>query len=217
MIMTTVTLYQLFKEMLDKMGPQGWWPADTKSEIIVSAILVQNTNWNNVMKSLANIEASTGFQPDQIAKLDPSKLMTMIRPSGFYKNKSKVILETFQWLIKHDFDFDQIRQQYGHHLRNELLKLHGIGEETADVLLLYVFDKPVFIADKYAQKLFEALGQNDLNNYRQLKKAIDKFDEFSLSEAQEFHGLIDEFGKQYLRTADDFRESFLAGYTLNLT
>lgn len=215
-MMTTVTLYQLFKKMLTEMGPQGWWPADTKPEIIVGSILVQNTNWRNVEKSLANIKKATEFQPDLIAKLVVNDLITYIRPSGFYSNKSKAILEIFQWLSVYDFDFDQIKQEYGENLRNELLKLHGIGEETADVLLLYVFDEPVFIADKYAQKLFEALGQSGLNNYRRLKKTVDSFEEFSLTEAQEFHGLIDEFGKLYLRKTEDFSESFLAGYTLNL-
>jgi len=214
--MTTVTLYQLFKKMLAGMGPQGWWPADTKSEIIVGAILVQNTNWNNVKKSLANVETSTGFQPELIARLDMNDLMALIQPSGFHKNKSKAILEVFQWLGVHDFDFNQIKQHHGENLRRELLKLHGIGEETADVLLLYVFDEPVFVADKYDQQLFTALGLAGLTNYRKLKKRIHQFDEFSLTEAQEFHGLIDEFGKLYLRKADYFNESFLAGYTIKL-
>lgn len=214
--MTILNLHQLFERMLKEMGPQGWWPAETKEEIILGAILVQNTAWGNVERSLANIQALTAFQSDKMLNLDTSALMELIRPSGFYKNKSKAILEIFQWLDYHDFDFDQIKQRYGSNLRKELLSLHGIGEETADVLLLYVFDEPVFIADKYAQKLFTLLGQPEIKNYRRLKKRIHQFHEFTLEEAREFHGLIDEFGKLYLKRVEDFSSSFLGGYALNL-
>ncbi|WP_440896623.1 endonuclease III domain-containing protein [Amphibacillus sp. Q70] len=214
--MTVLNLHQLFERMLEEMGPQGWWPAETKEEIILGAILVQNTAWDNVERSLANIQTLTAFQPDKILNLDTATLIELIRPSGFYKNKSKAILEIFQWLSHHNFDFDQIKQRYGSDLRKELLSLHGVGEETADVLLLYVFDEPVFIADKYAQKLFISLGQPAINNYRQLKKRVYQFHEFTLEEAQEFHGLIDEFGKVYLKKEQDFSKSFLADHTLKL-
>lgn len=82
-MMTTLTLHQLFEKMLAAIGPQGWLPANTKPEIIVGAILVQTTNWNNVKKYLANIKRSTGFQPDQIVKPDMINLIKFIRPSGF--------------------------------------------------------------------------------------------------------------------------------------
>lgn len=214
--MTTLTLYELYEKMYAEMGPQGWWPADSKIEIIVGAILVQNTNWNNVRRSLANIKKDTSFNPNKIVELDPDELIELIRPSGFYKNKSKAILDVFQWLSAHEYDFEQIKQHYGASLRKELLKLHGVGDETADVLLLYVFDVSVFIADNYARKLFAALGQPLFKNYRELKKRIKNFEQFTLVEAQEFHGLIDEFGKIYLRKKHDFQSSFLADYSLTL-
>jgi len=214
--MTTLTLYELYEKMYAEMGPQGWWPADSKIEIIVGAILVQNTNWNNVGKSLANIKKATSFDANKIAGLDRDELIEFIRPSGFYKNKSKAILGVFQWLSDHNYDFKQIKQQYGENLRKELLNLHGVGDETADVLLLYVFDVSVFIADNYARKLFAALGQPLFKNYRELKKRIKNFEQFTLEEAQEFHGLIDEFGKISLKNEHDFQSSFLADYSLTL-
>ena len=125
-------------------------------------------------------------------------------------------MDVFQWLSAHEYDFEQIKQHYGASLRKELLKLHGVGDETADVLLLYVFDVSVFIADNYARKLFTALGQPLFKKYRDLKKRIKNFEQFTLVEAQEFHGLIDEFGKISLKNEHDFQSSFLADYSLTL-
>lgn len=215
--MSRLTLYQLYTKMLSNMGAQGWWPADSKFEIILGAILVQNTNWKNVEKSLANIKHATAFVPEKVSQLDKKYLVELIRPSGFYKNKSQSILAVFQWLASYNFDLEKIKSSYGNKLRQQLLSLHGIGEETADVLLLYVFDKKVFIADKYTQKLFILLGVNGVKNYRSVKKLIPSIDEFTLDQAQEFHGLLDEFGKQYVKNKTTFMASFLACHQLVLT
>lgn len=215
--MQDLTLYQLYQKMLAEMGPQGWWPAESKFEIILGAILVQNTNWKNVEKSLANMKAVTDFAPEEVSKLDKEHLMSLIRPSGFYKNKSKAIMEIFEWLKKYQFDLKRIKKSYGEKLRSQLLLLHGIGEETADVLLLYVFDEKVFIADKYTQKLFTFLQVKGIKNYSSLKKLVPELSYFTLSQAQEFHGLLDEFGKVYVKNQASFTASFLAGYRLILT
>lgn len=215
--MQDLTLYQLYQKMLAEMGPQGWWPAESKFEIILGAILVQNTNWKNVEKSLANIKVVTGFAPEEVSKLDKEHLMSLIRPSGFYKNKSKAIMEIFEWLKKYQFDLKRIKKSYGEKLRSQLLLLHGIGEETADVLLLYVFDEKVFIADKYTQKLFTFLQVKGIKNYSSLKKLVPELSYFTLSQAQEFHGLLDEFGKVYVKNQASFTASFLAEYRLILT
>ena len=189
------------------MGPQGWWPAENKIEICLGAILVQNTAWANVDKSLANLKPVTNFEGKKVAALSQLELIELIRPSGFYQTKSRAITELFQLLATYDFDFIKLRQKFGSELRKKLLALHGIGEETADVLLLYVFDVPVFIADRYAQKLFAALGMVS-KNYHHLQQQVSV--ELTLAQAQEFHGLIDEFGKLYFKTKS-FADSFLAG------
>lgn len=199
------------------MGPQGWWPADSKFEIILGAILVQNTNWKNVEKSLANIKEKTAYLPEKVSQLNNEQLIHLIRPSGFYKNKSKAIMDVFQWLREYNFDLEKIKIAHQGKLRQQLLSLHGIGEETADVLLLYVFDEKVFVADKYTQKLFTFLQVEGIKNYRSLKKLIPVLDNFSLEQAQEFHGLLDEFGKIYVKNQPTFATSFLYGYRLILT
>lgn len=213
--METITLYQLFKIMLENMTHPGPWPAETKIEIIAGAILVQNTTWKNAERSLDNLRQHTAFDPAKIASLPKAELQELIRPSGFYQNKSRALQEVFNWLEKYQYDFTDISDYFGVGLRTELLAQHGIGEETADVLLLYVFDHTVFVADSYARRLFTRLSASNTNfqHYRQLYKAVQPFDQFTLTEAQEFHALIDEFGKHYLRK---FEDSFLAGYKLTL-
>lgn len=198
------------------MGPQGWWPADSKWEIILGAILVQNTNWNNVVRSLENLKELTNFSPQVIAALPVDTLQEAIRPSGFYKNKSRSIYDMYQWLQQYDFDLDKINHAHQHQLRKQLLQMFGIGYETADVLLLYVFDRVEFIADKYAQKLFSQMGIHHLSDYKKMKDAITLAPDFTLEQAQEFHGLIDEFGKLHLSSKEAFAKSFLYNDTIQL-
>lgn len=206
-----LSLYQLYQILLAEMGYQGDWPAKSKEEIIIGAILVQNTRWENVQLSLVNLQNRLqDFK--KLPSLRTDELQNLIRPTGFYKNKSRSLEETFIWLSQHRFDYERIAQIYGHQLRRELLKIFGIGQETADVLLLYVFDQPVFIADKYAQKLFGHLTQQTYKTYTSLAKATPPLNDFSLAEAQQFHILIDEFGKQYFRKQDSFSESFLKNF-----
>lgn len=213
--MELITVKQLYQLLLDEMGPQ-YWPADSKEEIIIGAILVQNTAWRNVEYSLKQLEAASQFRPDKLANFDLLELQSLIRPSGFYKNKAKAIKNTFQWLGLHDFDYTKVKDFYGDNLRKQLLSLHGIGEETVDVLLLYIFDQKVFVADSYARRIFSQLNSRNISfkSYRQLKQAVEPLEVMTLTQAQIFHGLIDEFGKQYSR---NLSTSILANYRIDLT
>ena len=94
--MDKLAIRKLYDTLLDEMGPQGWWPAESKVEIILGAILVQNTNWRNVDKSLSHLKSATGFLPEEILKLQLEELETLIRPSGFYRNKARAIQASFQ-------------------------------------------------------------------------------------------------------------------------
>lgn len=202
----------LYKEMLQQMGPQHWWPADSKMEIVIGAILVQNTNWNNVDMALTNLKDETHLDVKQILGLPTETLQSLIRPSGFYVNKTRSLQAVLKWFDQDDCNFALMANKYGSNLRQTMLKLSGVGEETADSLLVYVFDQPVFIADKYARTLFTDLGFRNLGNYSKLQKRIWLPESFTYHDAQEFHGLIDEFGKRYLKSRRDFDASFLGGF-----
>lgn len=159
------------------------------------------------------LRQATDLQAHHILSLSQDDLISLIRPAGFFKNKSRGILAMTEWLVDHEMDYQNITESYGKNLRQELMKLPNIGPETADVYLLYAFRQIEFIADNYAQKLYTHLGVEGIKNYPSLKKQV-SMEDFNLAEAQEFHALIVEFGKDYLRGAGRFEESFLSGYSL---
>lgn len=213
--MQEITQYELFQRLLNEMGETGWWPAESKVEIVIGAIMIQNTTAANAERAVMNIGQATQFASEAILALPREELEELVRPAGFYKNKSKAVHSVLAWFKEHGNDLDEIARQYGSNLRRELLKLHGVGDETADVLLLYIFDQPVFVADKYAQKLYTELGVLGMDNYKAMMRRVSLDAKFTTWEAQEFHGLIDEFGKLYLRGKGRFEESFLVGYKLD--
>lgn len=211
-----LTITELYNKMRQNMGSSGWWPAESKAEIIVGAIMIQNTNWRNADKAVTGFRNQTNFNPATIRQLTTAELQKLARPAGFYQNKSRAIMSVFTWLSQYHDDYQRISRIMGPRLRNELLKLHGIGDETADVLLTYVFEQPTFISDKYARVLFTQLGIPQLTNYRSLARKVHLPANFTSAAAQDFHGLIDEFGKVYFHPLTKFQESFLAGDRLIL-
>ncbi|UTH14109.1 endonuclease III domain-containing protein [Macrococcus equipercicus] len=211
-MLETTELYQL---LYHHMGPQGWWPAESEIEMMLGAILVQNTNWNNVVKSLANIRQMTAFDRYKLAALTTDEIAVLIRPSGYYKNKSKAVKTLLDWLALYDFNYRQLSDDYGTDLRNELLKLHGIGPETADVLLVYLFHRVEFIPDSYTRRLYARLGYSNTDNYNKFKQEVILPADFTSEDAKEFHGLLDEFGKKYLSGRPKEREHFLTEYFIN--
>lgn len=211
-----LTVSQLYQKMAQEMGPSGWWPANSKVEIIIGAILIQNTNWQNAELALRQLRAVTKLNPDQILKLSLGQLQELIRPAGFFRSKSKTLINVLTWLQQAHYNYPAIRANFGTSLRQELLNLHGIGPETADVLLTYIFDVPTFISDKYARTLFTCLGITGLTTYQSLAKRYQLSPDFTVAMVKDFHGLIDEFGKRYFHPLTKFQESFLAGVTLIL-
>lgn len=214
--MSMMTTEQIYKALLKHMGPQEWWPADTREEIILGAILVQNTNWNNAALSLRRLKEATNFEPRSILDLPIEELKILIRSSGFYNNKSKAISSLFNWLNQYQFDYCKINEVYGEHLRNELLKLHGIGSETADVLLVYIFERVEFIPDHYTRRLYRKLGYANTENYDKLKRHVELPSNFTNQDANEFHALLDNFGKNYFNGSIEQRYHFLDQYFTNM-
>ncbi|AQP42290.1 endonuclease III related protein [Streptococcus gallolyticus] len=212
-----LTLYNLYQKMLTHMGATNWWPADSKQQIIIEAILIQNTTELNATRASQLIKSVSNYDLQVLVDMPKENLEELVRPAGFMKNKSKAIQEVASWYLAHEENPTKIVQQYGSSLRKVLLSLHGVGPETADVLMAYIFDQPQFIADKYARTLFTQLGINDLTDYKSLAILLAELPQpFTFADAQEFHGLIDEFGKQYFHPVEDFQKSFLAGDQLIL-
>lgn len=202
----------LYRTMADALGPTGWWPAETTFEIMVGAVLTQNTAWSNVDRSLAALKAEDVLEPHALVAMDPERLQELIRPSGFYVNKSKTVQSLSRWYVERCGAAPEGAAAISDaELRAELLGLFGIGGETADDLMLYVFSRRTFVADTYARRLFAFLGFDVPAGYPAFHKAYSPVvlsTGLSVGDLQEFHGLIDEFGKAYRDDAAK-SESFL--------
>lgn len=212
--MLKISSKELYHLLYDYYGQMNWWSANSTYERMVGAILVQNTKWANVELALDQLRAATDLEAQNILSLSQEELIHLIRPAGFFTNKSRGILAMTQWLASHHYNYQSIADIYGENLRQELLTLPTVGPETADVYFLYVFRQIEFVADKYVQKLYANLGVKRIKNYQSLKDKV-SMKKFTLPEAQEFHALIVEFGKNYLRgESGRFEESFLAHHCL---
>jgi len=186
-------LYELLDSAVD---PGTWWPADTDFEVGVGAILTQNTAWTNVEQALDGLREHDVLHPAGISTVDLDELKSLIRPAGFMNAKATYLKNYATWfLTNHEFADQESTEQ----LRAHLMSVRGIGPETADDLLLYVYDRPVFIWDTYARRMLDAAGYTVPNGYEPARKALSTAMEaarFSVAEHQRFHGLIVEAGKQ---------------------
>lgn len=185
-------LYEILDAAID---PGNWWPAETHFEIGVGAILTQNTAWTNVEQAIDALRANRLLSPTGIAAVDLNGLKELIRPAGFMNAKATYLKNYTTWYLANyttagDLDTDQ--------LRRNLMAVHGIGPETADVLMLYVYQRPVFIWDTYARRFLAAAGYSVPNGYEAARRALTApmlQSELSAAEHQRFHGLIVQSGK----------------------
>ncbi len=187
-------LLTLYNQLLKHFGYQKWWPTKTKKnkrfEIIVGAILTQNTAWRNVEKAIDNLLAENLLDPKKLTKTKKEKLATLIRPAGYYNQKAERLILAAKFFIKNKSP----------PTREQLLAMKGIGPETADSILLYAFNKPYFVIDAYTRRILSRLGliKGD-ENYTELQTLFHK----SLSADQElfkeYHALLVELAKRFCR------------------
>ncbi|MFW6383300.1 MAG: endonuclease III domain-containing protein [Nanoarchaeota archaeon] len=208
---------QKYCELLQKHGPQGWWPLmDVKGcnptktgssrgyhpgdysypknekqrfEICLGAILTQNTSWTNVEKALYNLYEINCIDPKKILKIDDEKLKKAIRSAGYFNQKAKKLKIFADFFIK----LNNVPT------REKLISLWGIGPETADSILLYAHKKPFFVVDAYTRRIFSRLGVIDANdNYENIRKLFEDSLPRDYKVYQEYHALIVEEGKNLL-------------------
>ena len=152
-------LLNIYQSLLDYYGPRNWWPAETPFEVIIGAILTQNTNWNNVEKAIINLRHADVLTIDAILNLQRKTLEQLIRPSGFFRQKAERLQLFCRYLQEHhQGSLERLFDQELNLVRDELLGLKGIGPETADSILLYAGQLPSFVVDAYTQRLFGRLG-----------------------------------------------------------
>lgn len=191
---TTCDLLALYEELQSTTTLSTWWPADSRYEIIVGAVLTQNTSWRNVETAIAQLKAADALDPHTLLGLSLSRLQELIYSAGFYRVKATYLREATQWFLQHD---DEAHTWDTAQLRDSLLSVRGIGDETADSIALYVYQRPLFIYDAYARRLLAARGFGKYPNYKAAKRALDvHLPDLSAAEFGAFHGLIVDHSKQ---------------------
>ena len=148
-----------YAALYDVWGPQHWWPAETQFEVIVGAYLTQNTAWTNVEHALANLRQANLLSVGGIRGVKPSRLQRLIRPSGYFRQKAKR-LKTFVAFLDDQYEgsLEKLFSEPTEKLREELLALNGVGPETADSILLYAGNHPVFVGDAYTRRILDRHG-----------------------------------------------------------
>lgn len=152
-------------------GPQHWWPADEPFEVMVGAILTQSAAWSNVEKAIASLKAAGALSPRGLREMPSDELARLVYPSGYYNAKAAKLKALAQY-IGEDYgdDLTKLFEQDLARLRGELLAVHGIGEETADSILLYAAGKPIFVIDAYTRRVFSRIGlSSDKESYHCLQ------------------------------------------------
>ncbi len=149
---------KIFNILYSIYGPQFWWPGESQFEIIIGAILTQNTSWQNVAKAIANLKEYDLLDPKSLFTADPYHVRELIKPSGFYNIKYKRLRSFLEYLANYEMSLNRLSLVNTYDLRSELLNINGIGPETADSILLYAFERPIFVIDSYTRRLFSRLG-----------------------------------------------------------
>jgi endonuclease-3 related protein len=195
---------KLYKELKKKYGnPGGQWSLwckrpkteQEREEVVMEAILTQRTNWKNVELTLNNLKKAKIDSLKKIYQLNPRKLESFIKPSGFYKAKAGYLFNLVRFIIENYGGLKTMKKEASKKLRKELLKLKGIGPETADSILLYALDKPIFVIDEYTRRLVLKFNLAESTDYQSLQKLFEDNLKRDFRLYQDFHALIVIDGK----------------------
>jgi len=183
-------------------GEQHWWPAETPFEVILGAILVQNTNWVNAERAIANLRQAGLLSPASLEKTPRGKLARLIRHSGYFRQKARKVHEFLRFLrCEYQGSLDAMFRTPTARLREQLLGIHGIGPETADSILLYAGNHPVFVVDAYARRILQRHGlTHGRESYEELRGLFEKSLPNDALLFNEYHALIVHIGKQHCRS-----------------
>ncbi len=201
-----MTLIKVYKDLLKHHGHQDWWPASRSFkprewEVCIGAILTQNTAWGNVELALDNIYNARLLTVEDIAESDLRTLKKLIRPSGFFNQKSVKLRNLSRFVLS----FGSFKNFKNKVTREQLLAINGIGPETADSIMLYACGKPYFVVDAYTRRIFSRIGVLDGNkNYEDIRKIFENNLPKDVELYKEYHALIVRHAKECCgKTAND--------------
>lgn len=198
---TSDKLMRYYDAMSRALGPMHWWPAQTRFEVIVGAILTQSTACGNVERAIANLRSARLLTPSAILAVRSQRLAELVRPSGYFRQKAKK-LKAFARFLQTEYggSLKRMFESPTLELREKLLAVHGIGPETADSILLYAGNHPVFVVDAYTHRILERHGITDGKpDYEGVRSLIEGALPRSAELYNEFHALIVSTGKNWCR------------------
>lgn len=195
-----LTLRSVYQRLFRRYGPQHWWPGDTPFEIMVGAVLTQNTAWTNVERAIANLVVADCLDPRRIVDLPAARLAELLRPSGYFNVKAARLKSFCEWYLARG-GFDALAKLDTPTLRREVLAVNGVGPETADDIVLYAFERPVFVIDAYTYRLFTRLGliAGD-EKYEELRAFFERRLSKEVKLFNEYHALIVRHAKDVCKT-----------------
>ena len=191
-------LLEVYQRLHQRYGPQRWWPGEGPFETILGAILTQNTSWGNVERALSNLKAAQAMSPQRLRELPLDVLANLIRPSGYFNTKARKLKAFARHLgERHNDDLGALLAQEPEALRRELLSIYGIGEETADDIILYAAKLPSFVIDSYTRRILLRLGVvPDRDRYSAFQALFHENLYPDTEMFNEYHALLDRHAKE---------------------
>lgn len=197
-------LSRIFKRLHTAFGAQHWWPADSAFEVIIGAILTQNTSWGNVQKAIIALKEKKLLTPQKLYRLKPKKLAALIRSSGYHNLKASRIKNFLKFFFAvYAAEIKGMVKADPEALRAQLLEVNGIGQETADSILLYALNRPVFVVDSYARRILlrHALIEEEAS-YSQVQDIFMRNLKQDAQLFNEYHALLVKLAKDYCHKKD---------------
>lgn len=195
-------LLEAFERLYAAYGPQKWWPADDAFEVLVGAVLVQNTNWKNVERAIASLKKAGYLDPERLYNLPEDELAELIRPAGYFRVKAKRLKNLIKFLVeRYGGSLARMFRQKPDKLREQLLQINGIGQETADSILLYAGHFPTFVVDAYTYRVVTRHGWASFeSDYQGLKELFEENLPRDVKLYNEYHALLVQVGKKHCRS-----------------
>ena len=198
---TSKTLKEIYDKLLARFGPQRWWPGETPFEVVIGAILTQNTNWSNVEKAINNLKSAGLLSAEGLHKCALPHLAELIKPSGYFNIKAKRLKSFIDWLFdNYEGDLNILFDKETSALREALLSVKGIGPETADSIALYAANKPTFVCDAYTYRIclrHRLIAEE--TGYDELKALFEDSLPRDAKLFNEYHALLVRLGKTYCK------------------